>query len=340
MTDAPRPLPQLKPRHFPSPPPLVQKTPGLWRRTPPAIFPPIMGLFGLGLAWRVMAHAPGMLPLEPIGEAILGATLLLYGFSLIAWLSKPLRRPAVVIEELRVLPGRAGIAAMVLCLVLSGAVLRPYAPVLALDLVIVGLAALFVLGLGIAYVLQTGPEEQRVVTPIFHLTYVGYILAPITLVPLGHTQIASAILFASIAIAGLIWAISLRQILTRIPPAPLRPLLAIHLAPASFIAISSLLLGHPWLATGFALLALALFTLLIANLRWLTAAGFSPLWGAFTFPIAGAASAAILALGTPGLWIGAALLLGASILTPWVNFRVLKSWAKGDLGAKTNAAIA
>ena len=141
MTDAPRPLPELKTRHFPPPPPLVQKTPGLWRRTPPAIFPPIMGLFGLGLAWRVLALAPGLRPLEPIGEAILGATLLLYGFALIAWASKPLRRPAVAIEELRVLPGRAGMAAMVLCLVLSGAALRPYAPSLALALVTLGLVA-------------------------------------------------------------------------------------------------------------------------------------------------------------------------------------------------------
>lgn len=340
MTDAPRPLPELKTRHFPPPPPLVQKTPGLWRRTPPAIFPPIMGLFGLGLAWRVLALAPGLRPLEPIGEAILGATLLLYGFALIAWASKPLRRPAVAIEELRVLPGRAGMAAMVLCLVLSGAALRPYAPSLALALVTLGLVALAALGLAIAWVLLTGPEEQRVVTPVFHLSYVGYILAPITLVPLGHAQIASGILFASIAIAGMIWAISLRQILTRVPPAPLRPLLAIHLAPASFLAISSALLDHGALATGFALLALVLFTLLLVNLRWLTAAGFSPLWGAFTFPIAGAASASILALGVPGLWIGATLVLGASLLTPWVNVRVLKSWAKGDLGAKTNAAIA
>jgi len=338
MPDQPRPLPEVKPRHFPPPPPLVQKTPGLWRRTPPAIFPPILGLFGLGLGWRNLALQPGMQALEPLGEAILGGVLLLYAFALIAWLAKPLRRPGVVIDEIAVLPGRAGMAAMVLCLMLAGAALAAYAPEVARGLTLTGLVGLAALGLLIGWSLLTGPVEARTVTPILLLTYVGYILAPLSLVRLGHTDVSTVILWAMIPVATLIWAVSLRQILTRVPPAPLRPLLAIHAAPASLIATVAALLGYTTLAAGFALLALALIVTLAASARWLLASGFSPLWGALTFPLAAAASAMMLALGTPGLWIGTVLLVAASALNPWVAFRVLKLWAKGELGAKTNAA--
>ena len=86
--------------------------PGLWRRVPPAIFPSIMGLFGLGLAWRRGVAAFG-LP-AGIAETILGAVTLLFLFALVAYSAKFLRRPAVLVEELRILPGRAGVAAMLL----------------------------------------------------------------------------------------------------------------------------------------------------------------------------------------------------------------------------------
>ncbi len=332
--------PPLKPRHFPPPPPLVPASPGLWRRTPPAIFPPMMGLFGLGLAWRALAQVPGLQPLAPVGETLLGATLLLYAFGLIAWLAKPLRRPRAALDELQVLPGRAGMVAMVLCLMLAAAALTPYAPGVALVLVLAGIAALVALGIAIALTLLNGPVEQRIVTPVFHLTYVGYILAPLSLVPLGQDGAARLLVLVSLIAALVIWALSLRQILTRIPPAPLRPLLAIHAAPASLLAITLTLLGYPAAAAGFGLLALVLVATLAAFARWITASGFSPLWGAFTFPLAAAASASILALGSPGLWIGAVLLIAASVLNPWITSKVLKSWAKGDLAAKTNAATA
>lgn len=340
MSDEPRPIPQIKPRHFPPPPPLVQKAPGLWRRTPPAIFPPLMGLLGLGLAWRVIALQPGLMPLQPVGEAILGAVLLLTLFSLVAWLSKPLRRPGVVIDEIAVLPGRAGLVALVLSVVLAASALRPYAPGLALGLALGGLVALAALGALIGYRLLTGPQEGRSVTPVFHLTYVGYILAPQTLIPLGYTGLSNAIHWGTMAIALVIWLASLRQFLTRIPPAPLRPLMAIHVSPAALLASVSVLLGYPLLGAAFALLALALLASFTASARWLLASGFSPMWGALTFPLAASSTAAILALGNPGLWIGAVLLLAATALNPWVAFRIFKSWAKGDLAAKTNAATA
>ena len=61
------PIPPLRPL----PPP----RPGFFRQTPPAIFVPMFGLFGLGLAWR-RAEVVFVLP-QGLGDTILGAVTLL-----------------------------------------------------------------------------------------------------------------------------------------------------------------------------------------------------------------------------------------------------------------------
>ncbi|GGE01294.1 tellurite resistance protein [Gemmobacter megaterium] len=308
---------------------------GMFRRTPPAIFPPVMGLFGLGLAWRRGAEVAG-LP-GGIAEAVLGAVTLLYLFMLLAYLAKVARRPGVVAEDLRILPGRAGLAAANLSAMLLAAALVPYAPGLARAVLAVAALSHVVLGLAILRLFLTGPDEARVITPVWHLTYVGYILAPLALVPLGHDGLARAILYLAIPVALAIWAVSLRQLVTRIPPAPLRPLLAIHLAPASLFATVAAMLEMPMLATGSLGLAVVILSGLLLFGRWVTQAGFSALWGAFTFPLA-ACTSALLANGwaVPGL-----ILLAAStgIILP-IAFKVVQAWAKGGLAIKTNAAQA
>ena len=324
-------------RHFPPPPPLTPDPPGRWRRVPPAIFPPIMGLLGLGLAWRGLGAA---LPaVAGLAEGFLGGVVLLYAFAAVAWASKPLRRPGVLVEELRVLPGRAGVAAGVLCLFLTAAVVVRYAPGVAGALAWAGMALLAGLGVLVARAVLTGPEEARVVTPVFHLVFVGYILAPLALIPLGQGSVAAAIFWVTLPVAALIWAESLRQIATRIPPAPLRPLLLMHLAPLSLFATVAALLGWSGLALGFALAGLVLLAVLLASARWLLEAGFTPFWGAMTFPLAALASAVLYAVpGPAGLWLGAVLVLAATGLTIPVAVRVLRAWAQGGLAAKTNAA--
>lgn len=304
-------------------------------RTPPAIFPPVMGLFGLGLAWRRGAEVTG-LP-AGIAEVLLGAVTLLWLFALGAYLAKLWQRPGVVAEDLAILPGRAGLAAANLSVVLCAAVLVPYAPGLALGLVAVAMVSHVVLGAWILRNFLTGPDEARVVTPVWHLVFVGYILAPLSLVPLGYARLSLGILFGAMAVAALVYAISAVQLIRRIPPAPLRPLLAIHLAPVSLFATVAALLGMPALSQVFAGLALAGVVVLVALGRWMTQAGFSALWGAFTFPSA-ACAGALLATGwpVPGLVM---LTLASAIVFP-IAVKVMQAWAKGGLAIKTNAAQA
>lgn len=324
----------------PMPAPLKLPKPGLWRSTPPAIFPPILGLFGLGLGWRAAAPAYGITP--AIGDLILGAVALLYLFALVAYVAKPMRRAGVVVEDLRILPGRAGLAAASLSLMLLAASLASLAPDLARALALLA----FGLHLGLAglmiYVLRSGPPEGRVVTPVFHLSFVGFIIGGVAANALGAQDVARWLLWAMLLPACAIWAISLRQIVTRIPPAPLRPLLAIHLAPASLFAIVAHGAGLRGLAIGFTLLAALLFLALLAFARWLVESGFSALWGAFTFPLAAFATALVLVSdgqGVAGL-MGAVVLVVATGIVPLIAYRVLKLWATGTLAAKTNAAQA
>jgi len=308
-----------------------------FQRMPPAVFPAIMGLFGLGLALR-RAAAEGLVP-AAIGEAVLGAVSLLWIFAAFGYLAKIAQRPGVVMEDLAVLPGRTGLAAGSLGLLLLAATLLPLNPLLAGVLMGAGLVLHLTLAFALILYLAKAPEEARVVTPAWHLHFVGFIIAGLTAAPLGWTALAQALLFGTGSVAVLIWGISLWQLVRRIPPAPLRPLLAVHLAPASLFGLVAALLGEVTLAQGMAVLGGAMLIAMLVVARWLTAAGFSALWGAFCFPLAAYCSLLML-LGGLWLWPGVVVLAGAVGIVPVIAVKVLQAWVKGGLAAKTNAATA
>jgi tellurite resistance protein len=328
------PPPRVRPKAYPAPEFPPRKA-ALFARTPPAAFPVVMGLLGLGLALRRGAEAL-QLP-SVVSEMPLGAISVLWLFCVLAYGAKLARRPGVLLEDLRVLPGRAGVAALILSGLLVAAVLVPYAPGLAQALLIGGLMVHGAFALLMARVLVTSPPEGRVVTPVWHLIFVGFILGGIAAAELGMAGLAHGILIATMPVAAVIWAISLYQLATRIPPAPLRPLLAIHLAPASLFATVAALTGQSTIAAVALLLGGVILSMLVAGGKWLTEAGFSALWGAFTFPLAAYVSA-LYALGMDVT--GTVLLIPALGFIPFVALRVMKAWAKGDLAAKTNAAEA
>lgn len=269
---------------------------------------------------------------------LLGAVTLLYLFVLAAYLAKAARRPAVVAEDLRVLPGRAGLTSASLSVLLLAATALPYSAALARGLLFAGLAIHAALALAYVRTLLAAPPEQRRATPLWHLAFVGFILAPLSAVPLGMSGLSTAILAATVPVAVIIWALS-ASVVARTPP-PLRPVLAIHLAPAALFATVAASLGLPLPALAFCLVALAILALLLVAGRWITAAGFSPLWGAFTFPAAAVASACLAQGFEPFRSIGGLLLVGATLLVPTIAWRVMKLWAEGRLAAATNAAIA
>lgn len=324
----------------PRPAPLRLQKPGLWRRTPPAIFPPIMGLLGLSLGWRA-AEERFALPFA-VADLILGAVTLLFLFALLAYLAKLARRPAVMLEDLRILPGRAGLNAASLSILLLAAGLVPFAPGFAGALALAGFGLHALLASLLVFTLLSGPPEGRVVTPVFHLSFVGFIIAGLAANELGQHDIAGWLATLMLIPATLIWSISLWQLWTRIPPAPLRPLLAIHVAPASLLATVAHGAGMEMLALALCLLAGAIFIALLLAAGWLIQAGFSPLWGAFTFPLAAFAGAVVTVFDTTAFGMAASmtLLIAASAFIPVICARILRAWADGSLAMKTNAAEA
>ena len=316
--------------------------PGLFRRTPPAIFPPIFGLFGLGLAWR---RAVDLFPVTTApGDFILGMTSLLYLFALVAYVSKFMRRPGVVRDDLKTLPGRAGLAGLTLGGMLLAAAIIPYSVPLAKAVLVLAVALHAVLVLLVLWALLAGPSEARSVTPVWHLLFVGFIISPVAGVPLGFLGFSGGVLWGSLAMAVAIWAMSAAQMLRKGMPAPLRPTLAIHLSPAALLGTVSYLLGYPGMGYGFGIFAIVILGFLVVRARWVTLAGFSALWGAFTFPLAAFSTLMQIMASVRDEEVfrilGGVTLVAASLLIPYITWRIMKLWAKGQLAVKTNAAQA
>jgi len=337
MSDAPK---DRRPRAYPAPefPP---RKPKLFARTPPAIFPVLLGLLGLGLAARRGVTVLGLsaTPLSGLVEAALGALLMVWLFAVVALKVKVMRRFGVLAEDMRVLPGRAGLAASTMSGMAAAAVLVPYAPQLALILVLASLFAHGVMAVLLIRALANLPPDARSVSPAFHLAFVGFIVGAGPLAQLGLTGLATVIFWGSMAAALVIWAISVWQLARMVPPAPLRPLLAIHLAPAALLSMVAGQIGAPGLAIGFACLGMVIFLALLSAARWITVSGFSPLWGRFTFPLS-AFALALLSLGGTWDWPGIVVLALALGAVPVIGWSVLRLWPGNRLAVKSNAAEA
>jgi tellurite resistance protein len=322
-----------------SPKPFNAAPKGLWRATPLAIFPPILGLFGIGLAWRAAAMhlgAPSW-----IGEFWLGAVSLLYIFAGIAYKAKVIRRPSALLDDAKILPGRAGLSAMTASMFLFAATLVPYWTLGANVVLFAGLFSHTVGAIIIIRSLILGPVEQRRVTPVWHLSFVGFIIAPVAAVPLGWAGLSVMIYATTMPIAIAIWLISAVQFMRAGVPAPLRPLLAIHMAPVSLFGIVSVLLGY--YAVGFAFGWIGLTGLLVCLIgaRYLTQSGFSPMWGAFTFPMAAFANMMFmvaLIMPMPFRIVGGIELVLATLAVAYIAYRIIQMWMKGTLSKLTNAS--
>jgi tellurite resistance protein len=308
--------------------------PGLFATTPPVIFAPILGLAGLGLALREASVQLGWG--QGLVDLALGLITGLWLFAVVAIKVKVWRRFGVLLQDLRPLPGRAGLAAGAMSGMAMGAVLAPLAPGLALVLILGSVLAHFCLAGLTLWVMRAQGPEGRIVNPTWMMSFVGPVVAVAPLARLGQTGLAEAILWTVLPIALVIWALSARQLWREVPPVALRPLLAIHVAPASLLSLGFEALGHPGAQLVFLALAMGLALMLIAAGRWVLAGGVSAIWGSLTFPMAALAQALLLAWPEAGI-VASALALG---VIPWIAWRVLKLWPGGRLAQLTGAAEA
>ncbi|WP_376873259.1 tellurium resistance protein [Albirhodobacter sp. R86504] len=316
-------------------------------RMPVAIFPVLFGAMGVVLGWRKAGDLSDSGALTALADAVSGATILLFGFALVGYAVKLIRRPSVVLDELTILPGRTGLAAMVLGVYLAGMIFSRISTTATTACLILGLILhALLIGLLIRQFVF-GAREQARVTPAWQLSFTGPIVGALLAMELGMRDLALPLFWASFASAVILWLISADQFRRASVPAPLRPLLVIHLSPAALLGMVALALGYTGLATGFTALSMGFVAMFGVGGRWLTQAGFSAFWSAFTFPLAGTASL-WLAMGAaqPAAWgevliaAGGLLLVAATLITAPILVRLLKMWAKGDLAVKSNAATA
>lgn len=325
-----------RPKRYP-PPEFPARRPAIFAKTPPAIFPSILGLLGLVIALRIALARLGLD--QGPADLLAGIAVGLWLFAAVAYLVKIGRRSGVVVEDLRVLPGRSGLAAMTMGGMASAALIAPFVPETAWALMVMALLGHLVLAVQLVRLMLSLPPPGREVNPTWHLSFVGFIVAAPAALATGWGWLAVALFWTTLPVALVIWGLSALQFLRQVPPAPLRPLLAIHVAPAALLATVAALLGMPVLAGVFVVVGAGLAAVLAVAARWVAASGPSPLWGAFTFPLAALATA-MLVVGGP--WIVAGLVLTAVGLgvIPAIAWWVLKRWPGGKLATVTNASEA
>lgn len=313
----------------------------LWRSTPPAIFPVALGFLGLGMILRKSA---AILPVPTlIGDLVMGVSTAFFGFFLLSYLAKFLARPGALLEDMKSPPGRAGISAIGMALMLLSAMLLNLGwavPWIWWAGVVVQTA---VMGLVLVLMSRDAPSA-RGFNPFQYLTFVGLIVAPIGGVSLGYAQLSFWLAMVSL-VGFVIISIGYGAKLVRVRPVqPLRPSLVIVLSPLSLFALMYLQMHMQPLGQVFFWASWIAAIVFIVLTPWLTRGGFTPIWGAFTFPVAAFTSlqitAVILGMGQVAL---AGAVLGLVVATPLILYVVYKSskaWSRGDLAKKTGASVA
>jgi tellurite resistance protein len=280
----------------------------------------VLGLGGLGLVWRTAAAALGL----PgwIGEVVLAVMALDFAVlvTLHGW--RAIRHPEALRAEFTSPAMAPFFSVFSIGGLLVAATLTPYwlggARLLweASVLLQLALAALL-----LARWLR-GEADPALMAPPLIIPFVANILAALFGVPLGHPELSWAMLGI-----GLLFWLPLQTLLLHrmlvgpaLPP-PLRPSMAILLAPPSVLGLALMALeGH---ASPAVLACAGLATLVAAGLaltaRHMAAAGFSLVWWSFTFPAC--AYAALLMqllpgrMGAPGVMLcGLALVVATAIV--------------------------
>lgn len=318
---------------------MILETP-LWKRTPPAIFPVTLGYMGLSLAWR---SSSSVLPIPSvIGGVLLGLSTAFFLYFLAFYVAKLVGRPSVLVEDLKSPPLRAGIAAIPMSMMLLAAALLPF-NISVPEVWWTGVILQYGTSVAVLWAIWKEPADQRAFSPFMYLTFVGPVVGPIAGIKLGYVTESYWLTMGALVAFVVIFFGYLITVFRRLPPQPLRPSLAITLAPVSLFALSYGQLGmEAWFAVFYWLAWIAFFGV-VALLPWMTKGGWTPVWGAFTFPFATFTHVQILAMSKGyGFIAEVGTILGLAIGTPlvfYIVYRASMAWVTGALSEKSGAAV-
>lgn len=258
------------------------------RALPLGVYGMVMGLTGLGLAWRA-AGAPAWASEPWIG---LGAGV--FALLFVLHLAKAVRHADALRAELSnpQLLGFCGALPVALSLVAAG--LAPHAAPLAAALWWTAYALhLAFMALGVAR-WRAGMTLAQFNTG-WIILMVGGIVVPVGGLPLGYARAAEWLFAASVALAPILMGLSAWRAASPPPlPAAAKPTWFVLLAPPMLLYINGPQVWAPaaWLdAAYFGGLLLALWLLYAARRFWRWP--FSPGWWSFTFPLDAVAVASL-----------------------------------------------
>jgi tellurite resistance protein len=311
-----------------------------YRRTPPALFPCLLGSIGLALLWQKMPEFGA--PLW-IGEALGAIVLGLFGFTFVCYAIKLILRPSVVLDDLKIGPARGAVSAGSVCLMLLAALILPYDFRVAAVVWWSGLILQVVYLICVVITLKSVENMRATLTPVLLLPFVGFIVAAIAGPDLGYRCMSITIL--ALAAPLYIW-IAIESLLnakTRGAEPPNRAGFAILLAPPSVYAVASYFIWNDAVFYWFWLVALIAGIALVPFIPWMVRGGFKPSWGAFTFPLTAFSTAMMLGVQAGFVMAVVPMAIGvglASVLVPYVVFKTFSAWGLGKLTEATKAAVA
>jgi tellurite resistance protein len=311
------------------------------KRIPASFFGMILGLAGMGQAWRSASTFWGTPPW--IAEAILLLASLIWATLLVRFVAQTVFHPREALREAQhpVLGGTPVLLAIATLLIALAAL--PYSRALT------GVLATFGIGGHLGFSLwQTGAiwrggrSDLDTLPTVYLPTVAGNFTSGGVLGALGHSDwgwlFLGAGLFSWLALESLM----IRRVLIEMPlPATQRPLLGIQFAPPVVCAMAGLLLvpdSHDyWLLM---LLGYGLFQLVLGMrlFRWLGEGGFSMSYWSYTFGVA-ATTICCLKLALNGVGAARALSLPvfvlANLFVGYLSVRTARLWFAGRLLPQT-----
>jgi tellurite resistance protein len=305
---------------------------------PAAFFGIVLGLAGLGNAWR-SAHAVWGAPAN-VGEALMAIAAIVWVVLLVLFVLKWIFASAAAREEAEhpvqcCFIGLAGVATM-----LIGGAALPYSRLAAQVLFAAGAAFTVAFAVWRTGVLWRGARDPGATTPVLYLPTVagGFVLATVASA-LGHREWGELAFGGALLSWFAIESVLLHRLYTAASlPAPLRPTLGIQLAPPCVGAVAYLSVngGTPDLVAhalvGYGLLQALL---LLRLLPWIREQPFAASYWAFTFGATALATAPLHMVGSgdhgPIALLAPYLFVGANIVVGIIALATLRLLVRGRL---------
>lgn len=310
--------------------------PLLAQRIPASFFAIVMGLGGLGQAWRAAGHSYPLL--APFGDLLVILAAMLWVLLASSYMVKWASAPAVALAEWRHPVQCAFVATIPASLLMLMPALAPRLGATG-HLLIVLLACIQVVVTATIFARWiTGRPEPATVTPAWHLAVVaGNLFIAGAAAAVGYKLTGWCFFGAGMALWIIIDSVVLHRLATHEPLAPpLRPLVATEIVPPAVAAIVYIGLGDgeaDAIVLGLFGWGLYLAVALVIAWRWLCEAPFGEGYWAFTLPVAAVSIAAWqIAHATAtqaALYFALALFVAANALIGFIAWRTVLALAQG-----------